>query len=426
MTTTVPVQSPPPFAALRAVPYMGVISVIAEAAKLGFRNGHPEWCNLGQGQPEVGPIEGAPPRISSIALDPEDHAYGPLGGTESLRHAVAEHYNRLFRRGKKSQYTAANVSVASGGRLALSRIFATLGPVDVGYQIPDYTAYEDLISYHDHRFRAVLLIAREANDFVLTADELSEEARQRGLGAFLLSNPCNPTGQVVSGDELSRYVAAARHQGFTLILDEFYSHFIYTQDGQPGAGPVSAAAYVDDVDRDPVLLVDGLTKNFRYPGWRLGWVVGPREMIETIDRASSAIDGGPSQIVQRAALLVLDPERADQETDAVRRVFARKRKLTTQRLAELGIRPLRNGQGTFYVWASVAALAPPLDDGEAFFREALKHRVVTVPGAYFDVNPGKRRRGRSPFTNWVRFSFGPPECNVAMGLDRLEGMIGCP
>ena len=79
---------------------MGVIWVVAEAMKLGFRNGHPDWANLGQGQPEVGPMEGAPERLSTIELEPHDHAYGPVGGTDELRGAVAEHYNRLYRQGK--------------------------------------------------------------------------------------------------------------------------------------------------------------------------------------------------------------------------------------------------------------------------------------------------------------------------------------
>ena len=83
----------------RYIPYMGVIYVVAEAHKLGFYNGHPDWCNLGQGQPEVGEINGAPPRISSIDIPPEDHAYGPINGTDELRDVVAKHYNTLFRRG---------------------------------------------------------------------------------------------------------------------------------------------------------------------------------------------------------------------------------------------------------------------------------------------------------------------------------------
>jgi aspartate/methionine/tyrosine aminotransferase len=414
-------RSAPP--GVRYIPYMGVIYVVHEAHKLGFYNGHPDWCNLGQGQPEVGVIAGAPPRVSSIELEIADHAYGPVGGTDALREAIAAHYNRLFRQGKK-QYTKDHVSVASGGRLALSRVFAALADQAVAYQIPDYTAYEDLLQYQQHRMRLVLLTGREENGFAIPAAELRQAIEQQGVRAFIFSNPCNPTGAVVEGAELKEYVDVATRNGCTIVHDEFYSHFIYNPDGTPGSGPISAAQYVEDVDNDPHLLVDGLTKSFRYPGWRVGWVVGPPEMVEMVNRASSAIDGGPSRPVQKAALKVLEPAQADGETQALREVFVRKRELMRSRLTEMGIRCSEPPGGTFYVWACLENLKPPFNDADEFFRAALQHKVMTVPGRFFDVNPGQERQGESPYKHWMRFSFGPPEDNVRMGLDRLQAMLG--
>jgi aspartate/methionine/tyrosine aminotransferase len=417
------VAAAPSLGALREVPYMGVIFVVAEAMKLGFQNGHPDWCNLGQGQPEVGPMEGAPPRVDSVEILPQDHAYGHLGGTDELREAVAAHYNRLYRRGKKSQYTAANVCIAQGGRLALTRTMAALGSVNVGYQVPDYTAYEDMFELHLSRLHPIPLRAREEDGFLVPAARLAEEIDEKGLAAFVLSNPCNPTGNVMQGAELESLVRIAREKGVTLILDEFYSHFIYTPRGTPGAGPVSAAPFIEDVERDPVLLVDGLTKSFRYPGWRVGWVVGPSAMMDTLARTASSIDGGPSRIAQRAALKVLEPKRADQETRALREVFAKKRNILVEQLKDMGIRFAREPEATFYGWASLADLPAPLDDAMTFFRRALDQKVMTVPGEFFDVNPGKRRRGASPYRQWMRFSFGPPQPNLEMGLDRLAKMV---
>lgn len=408
--------------AFRPIPYMGVIYVVAEAVKLGFQNGHPDWCNLGQGQPEVGEMADAPPRFTDFRVAPEDHAYGPVEGTLELRTAIARHVNRLYRAGQRSQYTAENVTVASGGRLVLTRLFAALGSIRLGYQVPDYTAYEDMIAYHMDRLAARAILTDESEGFAVSPERLAREAERHELQAFLLSNPCNPTGRVLRGAELAAYVELARSRGLTLILDEFYSHFVY--DGNaPGAGPVSAAAFVEDVERDPVVLIDGLTKSFRYPGWRVGWAVGPRAMVDALTRAASAIDGGPSRPVQRAAVAVLEPARADQETQALRRVFAQKRNLMVERLARMGIRCARPSQGTFYVWASLAGLRPPFCDADAFFRRALEHKVMTVPGRFFDVNPRKERTGASPLGSWMRFSFGPPEANVLMGLERLEAML---
>ena len=127
---------------------MGVIFVVHEAMKRGFVNGHPDWSNLGQGQPEVGPMESAPERIADVHIEPEDHAYGPLEGIPELRDAVAAHYNRLYRKSMKSQYSAENVCIAQGGRLALSRAMIALGATSVGYQTPDYAAYEDMFNLH--------------------------------------------------------------------------------------------------------------------------------------------------------------------------------------------------------------------------------------------------------------------------------------
>lgn len=408
--------------AMRLVPYMGVIWVVAEAEKLGFRNGHPDWCNLGQGQPEIGELAGAPPRYASFEVRPEDHAYGPVHGTPELREAVADYYNRTYRRGKKSLYTAANVAIASGGRLALTRAIFALDAVNVGYQVPDYSAYEDMLGAQMHRIVPIPMPTAERDGFGLLPDRLDAEIVERGLGAFLVSNPCNPTGRVIRGADLARWVEIARHRRCTFLLDEFYSHFIY--DGErPADRPVSAAEFVDNVDRDPIMLCDGLTKNFRYPGWRLGWVVGPKAMIETMITAGSSIDGGPSRVVQRAAIEVLKPGRCEQETTAVRAAFSAKRNLMVRRLKALGVRFAHEGESTFYLFGCVDRLKPPFNDCMQFFRAALEQKVMTVPGPFFDINPGKRRRGGKDFSQWLRFSFGPPIDVVARGLDRLEAML---
>jgi aspartate/methionine/tyrosine aminotransferase len=419
-----------PRGALREVPFMGVIWVVHEASKLGFVNGHPDWCNLGQGQPEVGPMAGAPPRIERVTIRPEDHAYGPLGGIPELKQRIADHYNRLFQRGggrngarARKPYGPENVAVAQGGRLALSRAIAALGAVNVGYPLPDYTAYEDMLGLHLGRVNPMPLRTRAADGFSVSSALLERAVDELGLSAFLFSNPCNPTGAVVQGRELERIVELARSRRLTLLLDEFYSHFVYTSAGRPAKGPVSAAAYVADPERDPVVIVDGLTKSFRYPGWRVGWCLGPSEMVETIARVASAMDGGPSRIAQRAAIDALEPKQADQETTALREVFAKKRNVMLERLTKLGVEFPLAPLGTFYCFGSLAKLRPPFDDAMHFFREALKRKVLTVPGEFFDVNPGKRRRAASPYRNWMRFSFGPPLENVELGLSRLESMV---
>ncbi|MDQ3401960.1 MAG: pyridoxal phosphate-dependent aminotransferase [Actinomycetota bacterium] len=397
---------------LRDVPPAGVLYVLDEAVRHGFSPGDPDWVNLGQGQPETGPLPGAPERITTVELEQGDHEYGPVSGVPELRAKVAEHYNRLYRRGMASQYTMENVSITPGGRLALNRVFTALRDLGIGYRDLDYSFYEDLIGAHLSRLSPV----PAATPFTPAA--LTELVDRAGIGAFLLSNPCNPTGEVLSGPDLADLVDRARRGGCALVVDEFYSQFVYQ------GGPVSVAAHVTDVDADDVLVIDGLTKGFRYPGWRLGWVLGPRAAIKVLDRAGGGLDGGCSRITQRAALTALDPAYADQETAATRAAFAAKRDLMVEGLRALGIRVDLPPAGGFYVWGSVADLPEPLNDATGFFTAAMGQRVITVPGHLFDVDPGRRRRGERRHASWVRFSYGPSTNVLVEGLARLGALIG--
>lgn len=215
----------------------------------------------------------------------------------------------------------------------------------------------------------------------------------------------------------------ARTNNCLFCVDEFYSHFMYNSDGSPANAPVSAAAYVEDVEKDPILLVDGLTKNHRYPGWRAGWVVGPSHCIEMLNRAASAVDGGPSMLMQRATLEALQPHRFQQEAHALRQGFARKRALMLEKLSQMGITPAAAPGGTFYVWATIRDLPAPLNDGDAFFHACLAQKVMTVPGRFFDIRPFRQRPPVEPYKNWIRFSYGPPEMVVKEGLDRIASLI---
>lgn len=411
---------PSPF---RSLPFMGVIRVNNEAmTKHGWKMGDPSWTNLGQGMPEVGDIPGAPPRVDHLKIEVSDHAYGPVEGIPELRQAVADHYNRLFRKGKASQYTMENVAIAGGGRLALSRIGAALDKTRLGYFTPDYTAYEDLMTTF-HRLDPVWIDLPAKDGFKISPAALEARVAKDNIGALLISNPCNPTGVMIEGDELAAWVGMARKRGTVLLMDEFYSHYHFSSVGVAAGGPISTASHVDDVNTDPVVIIDGLTKCYRYPGWRVGWVVAPKQVIHTLTAAGSFLDGGSSRPIQRAAIEVLKPARADQETDAVRREFAIKQRITVTRLQELGITFPGALRGTFYAWGCVENLPAAINHGEGFMREAFKHRVLTVPGEFFDVNPHRERTGRSPLAGFVRFSFGPPRANLEAGLERLAEMV---
>lgn len=405
--------------AFRTVPRTGVIYVMAEAGRHGYRQSDPAWSNLGQGMPEAGALPGAPPRVESVSIDVEDQEYAPVAGLWELREAVAGLYNDLFRRGMPSQYSAENVAIAGGGRVSIMRACAAIGPVNLGHFLPDYTAYEELLDVF-RRFTPIPISLDPERGYEFTEQELRREILGRGLGAVLLSNPCNPTGKLVRGERLAGWVGAARELDCTLLVDEFYSHYIW--DEQPAI--VSAAEYVEDVDKDPVVLFDGLTKNWRYPGWRTTWIVGPKKVIDAAASAGSFLDGGGTRPLQRAAVQVVRAEHARAENAAIHRVFGEKRQRLLSGLREMGVKLDIEPEGTFYVWGDLSELPHSLRLCDDFFRAALERKVIVVPGKFFDVDPGQRRHGRpSRFRHHVRFSFGPSLPSIERALGELKEMV---
>lgn len=419
MTKSTPAPSFNPLGAFRRVPRTGVIYVTVEARAAGFDPSSPDWCNLGQGQPETTPLDGAPPRLTEIPILESDLDYAPVPGLPELREAVADLYNRRYRRGMRSQYTAENVAVCGGGRVGIMRTCAAIAPIHLGHFLPDYTAYEELLDVF-RRFTPIPILLDPDEGYAFTPRQLEREILGRGLGAILMSNACNPTGKLVRGETLAEWVGLSRSLGCALILDEFYSHYVWEGDEET----VSAARYVEDVDSDPVVLVDGLTKNWRYPGLRTTWVVGPKRVIEGVSSAGSFLDGGGCAPLQRAAIALLDEAKTDAETRALQRAFRPKRDALVAGLRDLGVRFDLVPEGTFYAWGDLSGLPEPLRDADDFFHAALREQVICVPGHFFDINPGQRRRGReSRFKHHARFSFGPSLATLERALERLGRVV---
>ena len=410
------------FLSFRDVPNTGVIYVMNRAQKQGFAYGSKEWANLGQGAPETGILSPGETRLNSIVIDPSCSEYSPVAGAKDLRQAVADLYNERYRRGLGSQYTYENVAISSGGRSGLARVTASLGPVHLGHYLPDYTAYEELFDAFKG-FVPMPILLEESDGFRATADQLRHEVVSRGLGAVLLSNPHNPTGQVLYGKDLEDYVAVGRQYRCALIFDEFYSHYLY--DDVAAAHPsVSAARFVDDVDKDMVILIDGLTKNWRYPGLRISWTLGPKEIIKRFASAGSFLDGGAAHPIQKAVIPLMDKGFADAQALTIQKSFVLKRDVMMQTIDSLGLTLPHRPKAGFYCFVSLKDLRPELRDGIEFFEAALAHKVITVPGKFFDVNPGNRRRHLpSRLSEYARLSYGPGADEIGRGMGRLRDML---
>ncbi len=388
-----------------------------EATKLGFYYGNEEWSNLGQGAPELGEIPGSIERIKEISMNPIDHSYAPVGGLYELREKIATMYNKAFRKGKKSLYKAENVSVCSGGRLALARTISILDNVNLGYLTPDYSSYEGIMGAL-HGRNLIPINLKPDEKFKLTPQRLEAEIHDKGINVILASNPTNPTGTVTKGNDLKNIMNIFRKHECSMIFDEFYFNYIYSDQDSL----FSAAEFVDDVNTDEVIIISGLTKSWRYPGWRISWTIGPKEIIDSITSIGSSIDGGASRPLQQAALKLVEFDKLKQESKAIKSHFKEKRDYMLTELKKMNFNIDAEPDGAFYIWANLDNMKGELKNATYFFQKALEQKVICVPGYYFDINP-KKTRHTTKFQNYVRFSFGPDMKTIVRGMEAIKRVI---
>jgi aspartate/methionine/tyrosine aminotransferase len=210
----------------------------------------------------------------------------------------------------------------------------------------------------------------------------------RGTSVILTSNPRNPTGMTLSTTELAKIQDICRDR-CTLIMDEFYAGYYYDSDCDGTV--ISSASNVIDVDEDDVIIIDGLTKRFRLPGFRVAWVVGPKEFIKAIGSSGSYLDGGTNVPFQEVAVSMLEPTKVRNEMQALQRHFKDKRDYVMDRLTKMGFQLAYRPNSTFYLWLNLEQLPEFMNDGLSFFQKCLEENVIVVPGIFFDLNPSKRR-----------------------------------
>ena len=309
--------------------------------------------------PETEALPGAPPRITELPIARRRSGVRagrrPLGAARGdrrllqralpARHAVAVHAPRTSRLGRRARRR----SPAPRRRSATSTS-ATSCPT---------TPRTRSCSTSSRLFSPIPILLEGERGYAFSADDLRREVLGRGLSAILASNPCNPTGKLIGGDELAelgrgRARARLRADPRRVLL----ALHLAARSRRAAAAIESAARYVEDVDRDPVVILDGLTKNWRYPGWRVTWTVGPQQG----DRRRRL-----GRLVPRRRRLAPAPARGDPaarsrphaiaETRAIHAAFGKKRERLLDGLRDLGFTRRPPPEGTFYVWALGAAPA---------------------------------------------------------------------
>jgi aspartate/methionine/tyrosine aminotransferase len=298
---------------------------------------------------------------------------------------------------------------------------ASLDNVNLGHFLPDYTAYEELLSTFT-TFNTIPIMLKPEDGYQFTTQSLRDEITGKGLGALLISNPCNPTGATIHGRQLKDWVNTCTELECNAIMDEFYSSYVW--EGVTKGETLSCAKYIEDVNEDGIVIINGLGKNWRYPGYRIAWAVGPKQIITSFNSAGSFLDGGAPRPLQKAAVQLLTPQAWTQETIAIQNTFSKKRQLMLDGLREIGVTFDREPGGSFYLWGNVSDLPEGLNTGMEFLRASLEVNVIAVPGSFFDINPGNRmKKAGSRFNNYLRFSYGPDIKTIETGLQRLKEMV---
>lgn len=403
----------------------GVLWVTERATEYGFDVQDQDWANLGQGAPEHGDtVPGSFKRPLLIPVPDISKEYAPTAGIKELRESVANYYNVTYRQDKPSKYTYKNVCIVPGGRAGLTRIASIISDCYLSFFLPDYTAYAEMLSLFKN-FSPIPVPLNELDNYEVHLEYIKREL-DRGVSALLTSNPRNPTGKCMTRTQLSNLHKLCQEKCL-LIMDEFYSHYYYDE-GCTGSS-ISSAEFVNDVNHDPVLILNGLTKAFRLPGWRICWIVGPEDYIKALSSAGSFLDGGSNAPFQYAAVDFLEPTRARNEMKALQVHFKMKRDYIIGRLSKMGFKFTGGHHGnipnsTFYLWLNLSHLPGKLSNCLGFFHECLHEKVIIVPGFFFLINPQNLSKLEDViWYHFVRISYGPEFDQIVKGMDGIERIL---
>jgi aspartate/methionine/tyrosine aminotransferase len=367
--------------------------VDATSMYMGDPGTHP-WA---QGYPLTTQLPGGPPLPDRIDLLATDLKYPKATGEIELREAIASYYNKNYSAG----ITPDHVAVFAGGRPGILATLAFLeSDVCIAVEETEYTPYYDMLKILGRKVQ--LLPSNEENRFRPELTDYDVDPVDTTSRVLLLkSNPCNPTGVAVTGDDLKNLVKAFSEPGRGALFDEAYEFYCDPE-------PESALRYIDDIDQTDIFVIGAATKGLQVPGMRVGWAIAAKKHIEIFRNYSSFGMGGVSRASQLYVTRLFEPVRIQQARTAVSRFFSSQRVRYEKGLKELGFE-LFTGNGGFYHWGKL----PNGLTADAFNERLFTHQAGILPGRLCDM--ARRRRG--PLERFMRFSFGP------LGPDSYDGDI---
>ncbi|MEE2768308.1 MAG: pyridoxal phosphate-dependent aminotransferase [Actinomycetota bacterium] len=388
------------------------ISAIAESATMAVTNRARELRAVGE--PVIGfgagePDFPTPEHIVAAAIeachDPANHRYSPASGLPALREALAVKTQRDSHwRPEPSQ-----VLVTNGGKHAVYNSCAAL--LDPGDEMllpaPYWTTYPEAITLAGGV--PVVVPTDTASGFRVTVDQL-EAARTPATRALMFVSPSNPTGVVYPADEITAIGEWAVEHGIWVVADEIYEHLTY------GVHEHHSIRALVPALADRCVVVNGVAKTYAMTGWRVGWMIGPNDLITAASNLQSHTTSNVANITQMAALAAVT---GDLETvEAMREAFDRRRRVMFAMLSQIDGVSLLEPQGAFYAFPDLSAfLGRPFGDHTSETTLQLsawildEAKVAIVPGEAFGT-PG-----------YARLSFALGDDDLVEGLTRLGNLL---
>ncbi|SDD32877.1 Aspartate/methionine/tyrosine aminotransferase [Nocardioides lianchengensis] len=340
------------------------------------------------------------------ARDAKNHRYTPAGGLPELKKAIVE----KTRRDSGLVIEPAQVLVTNGGKQAIYGAFAAM--LDPGDEVivpaPYWTTYPESIALAGGV--PVEVLADETQDYKVTVEQL-EAARTEKTKVLLFVSPSNPTGAVYTADEIRAIGAWVEEHQLWVLTDEIYEHLVY--DGiETGSLPVLCPELADHT-----VIVNGVAKTYAMTGWRVGWVIGPKDIVKAATNLQSHATSNVANVSQRAAIAALEGDLS--AVDEMKVAFDRRRRTIVSMLNEIDgvVCPLPGG--AFYAYPSVKGLLGKEYGGRVIETSAElseyildEAEVAIVPGEAFG-SPG-----------YLRLSYALGDDDIVEGITRLQKLFG--
>ena len=360
---------------------------------------------FGAGEPDFPTPSAIVEAAVAACSDPRNHRYTPTGGLPELKEAI------VSKTARDSGYEVVpkQVLVTNGGKHAIYNAFAAL--LDPGDEVlvpaPYWTTYPEAIRLAGGV--PVEVPTGSASGFKVTVDQLEDAATDR-TKLLLFVSPSNPTGAVYSRDQIAEIGRLAVERGWWVLTDEIYEHLVYeghVQHSMPVVVPELA---------DRCIVANGVAKTYAMTGWRVGWMIGPSDVVEAATNLQSHATSNVNNVAQRAAIAALNGDLV--AVGEMKAAFDRRRRTIFSMLSEIKGVSCVEPEGAFYAFPSFESIlgrelrgarpATTLELAELVLEES---RVAFVPGEAFGA-PG-----------YGRFSYALSDADLVRGIERLGGLF---